>query len=633
MQQPTYILDPDPLSSLNGMPFAAYADPVGFAQLCAMKAPDARSFRKRCPVATAVADSMSEWCPKTFWGVQGPRFDGDTEWVYRTAGAEATGRNGNTYLTKVMTANDVLGSLCRRDKNAVGCRDGGSTTVIRIDVDVDPCSLDTETLADAETACRRAGDSLGLPCAFRTTGGSGVGADYRLPERLDHGDAVRVRDALRLLLSDALPRGTKLDVDSLSSLMRLPLMLNAKTGRLGLYVHGGVVLPVQEQAHLASLAFVPTGGDVQRLLDACDEVLGHAEPAEPEETPERVHAPGRSVGRHHGYWESVRASRPEPGRFWEWVSDRDVRYAFAWLYGHDGAKAELRRIADEVPCASEAERRKRYEKIDWCIDSLTIYGDGSRRVRTEPALPVGFPAEVHELDEMAAEEVFAHLLHDGRRGDACLTAWRVARAYCHALRHLGHADGKDVQRVCELLYGNDAPTHKTVTRSLPPHFIVLTFSDSKYVAGGYTLPEAWLDDPAPAGLTEGPEHEDLDQPVQWEVLDAITELVVAECATQEQENVQQFEAESRQGARRGGSRPTDASCPERRPARTGNGAQCRSAGPVAKMGGQTAEDEQCRDRDAQDRDRGALQRATLDISGAAGPPRQRPWAQPHADWP
>lgn len=527
---PDHRLDADPFSSLNGLPLAAYTDSAGYEQLQYAARPNARTFRRLCPVAAKFAEDLSALCSRSVWGIQGLR--GDHGWSKYTAGTSFTIKGGRVANRKAMTANDVLASLARKDRFAVGTEDRNASSV-RLDIDC-PGILhgeDLDALRALESACRSAGAALGLPCHFRTTGGGGVAADYPLPDRLEIDDALTVTDAVRRVLEPLLPTGAKLDVDGCRSLMRLPLMRNAKTSRLGLYIRDAKVLPVEEQLQTAVEAMTPTGGDTASLLAAASEVLEGSLAAQGPRalarTPEeQLPSHKRARGANHAHWDAVRASRPEPGGFYEWLESKDLAYAFVWPgtpEALEAGRSELYRIASEVACASEAERRLRYAKIDWFVDTFVMFDTGATGRREKPM------GAVCAEDEMSANEMFHELLMAGYRADACHNAWLVARAYCHAVRIHGRADARDTHRMCCRLYGEDTLAYKTVLRLLPPHNITVTIRDSRFAAGGYVMPESMTKDAQPSALSyEEPEtleeYEDLGEPVVWGVEDAITTL-------------------------------------------------------------------------------------------------------------
>jgi DNA (cytosine-5)-methyltransferase 1 len=491
----------DPFPTANFMPLAACTDPEGFAQVIARrKRADARVFRRLCPVAAQLADELAAKVNRLRWGTQGLR--GDTGWSEFTAGEWRQVKcRGTERWTRAqpMSADDILASFVRPDRFAVGNCDvledkGTSSACVRLDVDT-MTEPTFETLRAIESAGEAAAQTLGLECLVRTTGGNGAALDFRLPRHMGGPALKTVAKALRSLVEPLLPPGAKLDKDSASSLMRLPLMRNAKTGRIGLYLRNGRALPLEDQLRMAVESFTPTAGDdsergTAALLELCRSVVPEAPEPQRRDEPK----PQRRTSKHEE-WEALRASRPEPGAFHSWLTYRLV-YAFVWLHGRKGARGILHGIADDVPCRSSSELRERHRLVDATLDKFVMFDGKDRSLNA-------LGTELSLEDEHGADEYYSWMLEGGVRSDTAQTYWLICRAWLHARAVYGpNADSGDAWRVACAMYGCSAFSDATVERCLsladslsPRHIYTLISSPFEpggdVFGGGYVAPTEW----------------------------------------------------------------------------------------------------------------------------------------------
>lgn len=481
----------------NARPLAAYTDAEGYEAL--MQSPR-RHAQKLCPNAAKLAESVAALHPGETWGEQ--LLSG--RWVTYQAGTE-----GKFGAEQRLCGSSLTSAYCRPGKYALGAKDTYSesradataraedrgTPCVRLDLDLDYAfGVESfELLAEAVEACHAAGDRLGLPCLVFETGGRGIQAVYRLPQKLSGPDARLVTEAVRFLLPHP-----GLDKDGSRSIMRLPLMRHGATGNLGLFLSREAVrLPLAEQLSSAVLCLTPTGGDAALLLAAAAEVLGDPQGARGSDAlvrrpEEPMASQKRARGGKHARWEALRAEPLFAGETWSYLADRGGVYAHVWAYGKAGARARLREKVLAMP--EDGKAAERLAKVERLVDAYDLR---SRAGHEEPT------AELHEDDERAAADYADALRAEGGRKDTVESHYLVCRALLHARRTWGAAiDGADAYRMFCRLCGERALARSRVFAILgamrgeeyvcSPISAPVEFGEDLFCASGYLVtPEAF----------------------------------------------------------------------------------------------------------------------------------------------
>lgn len=501
---------PDTDTGVNRFSFASCIDRV------IAKGERVTAFEKLENVSQLASAWMSHLSPWT-WGRNLALDVGKQGWTQNIYGktVKKFRGDGRTWVDP-LSYRDLLRSLSSMNRNAAGCPmycalgtcDGykpewrtfsvPSACVPCLRVDIDTEDFCTKTAANQYACIETVAQRFGMPWSVFATGGRGAQAIFRIPETVTTVVGVLLVDALKEALRQELAaQGVEgqVDCDNLRSLMRLPLMPHGKTHDLGLFFgRDGLKFGNRKQFATGLECFAPAAADnpfTTKAQEICaglnpdvipsDRILaplvlrfgtecllfapqGHStviNDLEDVATPQTsvVTKTGSRVISDVGFGFRTRGelldicNRPvEPGTTWFYMTRGWGAWAHVQVYGVE-AEARLRAKLELVPGWDD----QRSLNISYCIANNKTF---SPLERTEYSKVSSLPRDIEQRDtDMAV--AFADTL--GCNAQRRRNAVKVKTTELHILRHTGRTNlsGRDIHRVCQLLYGAGAPSQPT----------------------------------------------------------------------------------------------------------------------------------------------------------------------------
>lgn len=270
------------------LPFAAYIEPVGYAEIASKQRVQASAYQKWVPQTVEIAMALFACLPQTEkWGKQVIARSGP-QWITEVKYGSYMARYGKSRPGKALTAQDLLRALSRPNVYAYGRTDEHveereydpfrptifRTTMIDflcLDVDMDIAweTRDTGMIRQEIALESESARLLGLPYRVFRTGGRGHQAVLPLPTAIDRSAAAWLMTAYRFILEpyhyiDG-QRQAHADVSNLNKIVRIVGGRHAKSGRLALWINPltGNLYELTEQAALMMHGYRhPDGGQL-----------------------------------------------------------------------------------------------------------------------------------------------------------------------------------------------------------------------------------------------------------------------------------------------------------------------------------------------------------------------------------
>lgn len=312
------------------LPFAAYIEPAGYAEIARRERVSLPAYTKWVPTTVEIAHALFASLPQTEkWGRQIITRTGP-QWVTEVLYGSYKGRQGKPRPGKALTALDLLRALSRPDVYAYGRTDQHveereydtfRPTVFRttqvnclcLDVDMDSAweTHNTGMIRQEIALEREIARLLGLPYRVFRTGGRGHQAVLPLPAAVDRSAAAWLMQAYRVILEpyhwfDG-ERFAHADATNLEKIVRIVGGRHAKSGLLALWVDPltGNLHELPEQIALMERGYRHPGGG-QLAADAFIEAAREVAACLEEQGIERFIAPP-SPFREMTFWKVVDA--------------------------------------------------------------------------------------------------------------------------------------------------------------------------------------------------------------------------------------------------------------------------------------------------------------------------------------
>lgn len=253
-------LDQSLNSKSNCLPLAAYLDPDSWNELIRLTRPNLTSYVSRCPATSQAANGLfkllgSGYCygeeiSRGHWQTFNAGAPG---WTHRWCGNLRAGIIEGVF--RPLESKDIVRSFCG-PRSAIAVSDRfhqshqrwtsenailvppwleANINSIRFDIDL----MNGWNPVHAISACKTAievGAETGFQVRNFSTGNRGIQTVFAFPAPVSIRVATSVAELIRKILNRRLEEPAKLDVDSTSSLMRLPGCRHAATQQLALFI-------------------------------------------------------------------------------------------------------------------------------------------------------------------------------------------------------------------------------------------------------------------------------------------------------------------------------------------------------------------------------------------------------------
>jgi len=257
-------------------PLVTLLEPEGWTAFNRQGGRQVLQYRKHVPATIEVAEALYRAVPSPWrWACQME----DGGWPQKTAGRwidmprqGAARSQGEGSLSSVRVRQqplrliDVAKHLCgvtfalgNLDNYVVGFEEASVVRCLRVDIDMDDAhaARDTEAILAQMRGEREAAHALGLGYMAHRTGGRGHQFALALPLAVHRPVASFLLHLVKRLVTGRMVPGAEFDKSNLTSIMRLPGGLHAKTKRLGLFVDvdAGGLYPLLAQVELLKSRF------------------------------------------------------------------------------------------------------------------------------------------------------------------------------------------------------------------------------------------------------------------------------------------------------------------------------------------------------------------------------------------